>query len=148
MALDPEELLWKPTKTIFIPPVPAITWDQLSARVLTHIVPKLADAVFIPSPIFEYLRWTEEKLYEATSLPGYPYRIMVQDQVEALPNHHVQQSGQGIHGKHGALQDGPGRAQIHLPASLQRGTGRTVHRRPAEGSKGLVYPVFGTGPSV
>lgn len=149
IALDPEELLWKPTKTIFIPPAPMVlAWEKISEAALKHIVPKLADAIFKPSPLFEYLQRTEESLYEASALLYRPDKIMVQDQVEALQNHHVQQSGQGIYGKHGALQDGSGSPQIHLPASLQRGTGRTVHRRPAEGSKGLVYPVFGTRPFV
>jgi hypothetical protein len=57
-ALDPEELLWKPIKTIFIPPAASIgiDWADIDADVCRYTSPKLVDQLFMTSPLMEYFK--------------------------------------------------------------------------------------------
>lgn len=64
MALDPEALLWAPTKTIFIPTtVRVATWDEIDAVMMRHI-PILVDRFYEPSSLYKLLRNKEMQSYE------------------------------------------------------------------------------------
>lgn len=57
-ALDPDELLWKPTKKIFIPPATSVeqTWEAIASVMQKKLTPKLIDMVFHRDPLFIALR--------------------------------------------------------------------------------------------
>jgi hypothetical protein len=64
MALDPEALLWKPTKTIFIPgTVRVATWDEISAVTMKHVIPKLVDHFFKEDPLFRRLKSNRKEVF-------------------------------------------------------------------------------------
>lgn len=75
-AVDPERLLWTPTKKIFIPAprqpilfknysvsIP-VTLDEINRLTLKYMGPNLVKSVFEDDPFLEYLRSTDPYLAE------------------------------------------------------------------------------------
>lgn len=148
MTIDPEELLWKPIKTIFIPDtVRLATWEEIDALTLKYIVPKLIDQLFTTSPIYSYLATRKKTFFDGGRRIGetiiYPEEnlSLVQNPLAAPPYIDERQDGYAAYKRHGAGENGPGSFEVHCSSPVYRANARAMHPTEIQGSKRLVQPV-------
>lgn len=158
-AAMPEELLWTPAKTYFIPnTIKVATWDEISAVTLQRLVPRLIDDVFKESPLFAMLKsnrkvifvggdgpqgilsnmggsLAEEEVLDKTSLD------VVQDSMGITPGIDERQTGNVSYQKARPGYYRQRGSEVDRQQAMYRSSHLAVHSRATERPKGLVFPV-------
>lgn len=165
-AAMPDELLWTPTKTYFIPDtVKVATWDEINEITLRHIIPRLVDNVFKESPLLAYMKSNrklirvgpdgvklsdfdlsggsivEEKVLDEAGWP------LVENPLAIAPDLDERQDGHGPDKKTGSGYYRQRGFEVDRQQAMHRISQSSMRARSAERPKGLVFPMSRFRPS-
>ena len=125
-VLDPEILLWKPTKRIFIPETVHIAnWEEISRITLDRIMPKLLDNLFQESPLFIKLRTADN--HDKAKAIDQDFHL-VSCQVVPPQDIYVRQECSRIHIQSRESTFGQSDFKAYCQPPVYRGTQRSMYR--------------------